>query len=166
MSIPLSLLIYNPIEAYILILLCDIVTGRDTKVHIRNVWILYLFGAINLAFQNIPNFWYGERIYTLISIAEAFVIHPIIINILYSKAFQSKITAVQSVVVASIQAIFVLTISNIFGLCLNNQIMFFNDDILTEFICNFVIFFVQISLYTFIKRKECRYEKYCKGNRK
>lgn len=35
MNIPLSLLIYNPIEAYTLVLLCDIITGNDVRLNKR-----------------------------------------------------------------------------------------------------------------------------------
>ena len=40
MNIPLSLLIYNPIEAYTLILLGDIITGNDTKFNKKSIVVL------------------------------------------------------------------------------------------------------------------------------
>lgn len=90
MSVPLSLLIYNPIEAYILILLCDIITGENTKIGIRNIGKLYLLGAVNLLFQSIPNLWYGENFYIFLSISEALTVHAIIIYISFIQKSYTK----------------------------------------------------------------------------
>lgn len=60
MNIPLSLLIYNPIEAYALVLLCDIITGNRTRICVRLILYLYIFGAANILIQNIPNAWVSE----------------------------------------------------------------------------------------------------------
>lgn len=49
MNIPLSLLIYNPIEAYALVLLCDIITGNRTRICVRLILYLYIFGAANIS---------------------------------------------------------------------------------------------------------------------
>lgn len=55
MSVPLSLLIYNPIEAYILILLCDVIAENDTKFTIKRALLLWDFGATNMicSFQEV-----------------------------------------------------------------------------------------------------------------
>lgn len=164
MNIPLSLLIYNPIEAYTIVLLCDIITGNNTKIYINDFWKLYLFGPINFIFQSVPNIWYGRQVYILINTIEVFVIHPIIIGVFYTKVFNKCITIRQMFITSYIQAIFVLIISCIVGLFFKGNIIFFNNDIVVEFIGNFLISSIQISLYTFIKIRRKYYEEYCKRN--
>ena len=166
MNIPLSLLIYNPIEIYTMVLLCDIISNNKSKINIRNIAYMYLFGFVNFCIQYIPNFWYGSSIYCLISLSEALILHPIVIYLFYVKIIKNQLSIFSVFIASFIEIIFVISISNIFCLYFKNSIIFFNNDILMEFICNFVIFFVQVSLYTFIRRKECKYEEYCKGNRK
>ncbi len=162
MNIPLSLLIYNPIEAYILILLCDIIAGENTKITIRNIWKLYLLGAVNLLFQNIPNLWYGKNFYILISISEALTVHAIIIYIFYIKVLHKSICIGQAFVAATIQTLFVIILSSSFGLLVKKRIIFFNESLVMEFISNLIISSIQLLLYTFIKKKGKIYEEHCK----
>ncbi len=68
MNIPLSLLIYNPIEAYTMILLCDIITGNRTKFSIKMINSIYVFGAVNLAIQLVPCLFVGESYFALLNI--------------------------------------------------------------------------------------------------
>lgn len=72
MNIPLSLLIYNPIEAYALVLLCDIITGNRTRICVRLILYLYIFGAANILIQNIPNAWVSEPYFAIISFYELY----------------------------------------------------------------------------------------------
>lgn len=162
MSVPLSLLTYNPIEAYILILLCDIITGENTKIGIRNIGKLYLLGAVNLLFQSIPNLWYGENFYIFLSISEALTVHAIIIYIFYTKELHKNICIRQAFVAATIQTSFVIILSSSFGLLAKKRIIFFNESLVMEFISNLIISSIQLLLYTFIKKKGKVYEEYCK----
>lgn len=67
MNIPLSLLIYNPIEAYTLILLGDIITGNDTKFNKKSIVALWVFGTVNFVMQFLPNLVYGENCFLFVS---------------------------------------------------------------------------------------------------
>lgn len=77
MNMLLSLLIYNPLEAYTLILLCDVIFGCHTKLCIKNIAITYLLGAVNFSFQQIPNIWYGDLTYLFANFLIMFIICPI-----------------------------------------------------------------------------------------
>ena len=69
MSVPLSLLIYNPIEAYILILLCDVIAENDTKFTIKRALLLWDFGATNLFIQLVPYIWYGKWFFAIFNVS-------------------------------------------------------------------------------------------------
>ena len=56
MNIPLSLLIYNPIEAYTLVLLCDIITGSRTEFNRKLFPYLFVYSDINFLIQYFLNF--------------------------------------------------------------------------------------------------------------
>lgn len=60
MNIPLSLLIYNPIEAYTMILLCDVINFKHTKFTLKNIVLLYGLSTINFCLQMIPYIWEGS----------------------------------------------------------------------------------------------------------
>lgn len=92
MNIPLSLLIYNPIEIYTMVLLCDIISNNKSKINIRNIAYMYLFGFVNFCIQYIPNFWYGSSIYCLISLSEALILHPIVIYLFYVKIIKDQLS--------------------------------------------------------------------------
>lgn len=166
MNILLSLLIYNPIEAYTIILLCDVITGNNTKININAIEIIYLFGTINLFFQYIPNFVYGSIFYIVINLFIVFIVYPILVYNIYVNIFHNYTTFKTAIVAVFIENIFVLVISVVIEALFKNESLFFNNDICIEFVSNFIIFSIQISLYTFVKKRGKVYEEYCKGNRK
>ena len=142
MNIPLSLLIYNPIEAYTLILLCDIITGNNTKFTPKKILHLWYFGATNLLIQLIPFVWYGKWFFAILNIAINYIMIPASIMYHYK------------------------AISDTFSLLIDKYNMFFPISILHEFITNMVIFFVQVILYSIIKYRRFLYEKRFKDYRK
>jgi hypothetical protein len=83
MSVPLSLLIYNPIEAYILILLCDVIAENDTKFTIKRALLLWDFGATNLFIQLVPYIWYGKWFFAIFNVSVNYIIIPFSIMYYY-----------------------------------------------------------------------------------
>lgn len=165
MNIPLSLLIYNPIEAYTMILLCDIITGNRTKINPKLVLYLYVFGAVNLCIQLFPTIWVNEPLFAILNIIVNYLFVPISIKIFYG-IVTHKVTYFKCFIVEVINCIFIIVISNIFVLFIESYNMFYTVNKFHEFITNMVIFFVQITLYLIIRFKAGNYyEKYCKSYR-
>lgn len=164
MNIPLSLLIYNPIEAYTMILLCDVITGNNTNINTKTIGVMYLLGAVNLFFQCIPNLMYGSFLYIIINILVVFIIYPIFIYNVYTKALYNYATFRNILIAVFIENIFVLTLSSFMGLLFSGKIIFIHNNSVREFISNVVIFSLQILLYTFVKKRGHKYEKCCKRN--
>lgn len=78
----LTLLIYNPLEAFFLIRFCDIVIGRN---FIKNdICKCYILGIINYFIQVIPNIFYGTKLFVLIEIFCMCCILPMILFIFYN----------------------------------------------------------------------------------
>lgn len=84
MNIPLSLLIYNPIEAYTLILLGDIITGNDTKFNKKSIVALWVFGTVNFVIQFLPNLVYGENCFLFVSFISNYLIIPVSMLFFYN----------------------------------------------------------------------------------
>ena len=73
-----SLLIYNPLEALVIILLLSFVS--NTNLSCKSIFFnSYLLGSINLLFQFLVECTYGLKIYPLLSIFLGFIITPFII---------------------------------------------------------------------------------------
>lgn len=159
MNIPLSLLIYNPIEAYALVLLCDIITGNRTRIYVRLILYLYIFGVANLLIQNIPNAWVSEPYFAIISIFMNYIVTPLSIKFFY-KRICGNITYKMCVMVSIIDCLFIIVISSIFDIFIKDYNMFYTENKYHEFVSNLVIFSVQITLYLIIRAKgEHYYEK-------
>ena len=165
MNIPLSLLIYNPIEAYILILLCDIITGNNTKFTPKKILRLWYFGATNLLIQLIPFIWYGERFFAILNIVTNYTIIPVSIMYHY-KAISCNIKYFKCFISELVNCLFIIITSNTLSLLIDKYNMFFPINILHEFITNMIIFLVQAILYSTIKYRRFLYEKRFEDYRK
>lgn len=162
----LSLLIYNPLEAVAIILLCDILSGNRTRLSIRNVLFLYLFGGVSYCIQDIANLWFGDMNFIFANVLVVVLIYPFIIYTFYFMIY-GKMARYRIFVVASlVDNTFILTISFILNMLFRNTNPFYNNDIKREFIIDITIFTILISLLIFIKKKEISYEKRFEGNRK
>lgn len=164
MSILLSLLFYNPIEAYTLILLCDIISGNSTKLNVKNVFMLYIFGSVNFVIQYIPNLTYGNNLFIVVTFGLNYFVIPLSILLFY-KIMSTNITYSVCVIAEFVNCIFIIIISGFFNIFIKSYNMFFLYNRFHEFISNFAIFFVQILLYNTIKHRRVYYEKLRKGNR-
>ena len=163
MNIPLSLLIYNPIEAYTIILLCDIITGNRTIFHIRTILYLYMFSTINVVIQSIPMFWIGSSYFAFVNIIINYFVTPFSTMLFYG-IITSKISYWNCVVVSVINCIFVIIITSILNFVFKDYNMFYTENIFHEFITNVIIFSVQIGLYLVIRTiGDCYYEKFRKN---
>ena len=83
MNIPLSLLIYNPIEAYAMILLCDIITGDRTKICAKNIMLIYMLSSISFCVQYIPVFVYESSLFIVLNVFCNYFIVPNILFLFY-----------------------------------------------------------------------------------
>lgn len=147
MNILLNLLIYNPIEAYTMILLCGVIRCSDIRLGRYKILKLFLLGSVNLFVQ-----------------CSSFIITPILIKIFCLIVLNESVKIMHSFICVCIMSIFSIIISVIFGFIFNENILFYNNNVIYEFISNMLIFGVQILLYTIIKIKRGKYEEFCKIN--
>lgn len=164
MNILLSLLIYNPIEAYTMTLLCDIITWNRVKFKKINVLYMILFSTVNFIIQIVPNIFDDSIIYILLQVLCEYMLIPVSIFIFHKAISNSSVSIRQCIVVQFINSCFIMALSFVISVLFGFNNVFHNSDILSEFISNLVIFSVQISLYTFIKIRSISYEKLCKTN--
>lgn len=164
MNVLLSLLIYNPLEAYTLILLCNVIAGNNTKFNTKNILVLYLFCAVNFLIQIVPYIFYDSVLYIVSNLFVAYVVTPLILRLVYVKFINKNLTIRQSFVALFIYCVFVIVIPMIMDAIFKTHTSFYNDNNLHEMISNFIIFFVQIISYKFIENRRNYYEKLCKRN--
>lgn len=131
MNIPLSLLIYNPIEAYVLILLCDVITGNNTKFTVKRVLLLWAFGATNLLIQSIPYIWYGKWFFAILNVAVNYMVIPLFI-MCYYKVISCYISYFRCFISELINCLFIIIISNTFNLLIDKYDMFSQEVYLTS----------------------------------
>lgn len=165
MNIPLSLLIYNPIEAYTMILLCDVINFKHTKFTLKNIVLLYGLSTINFCLQMIPYIWEGSITHIYGNMIVSYGVIPIVVRAFYKIMcgdISYRIVFVAEMIICVYTVVLSMVLNAIFGF--NN--MFINDNILHEFITNSVIFVVQIVSYTFIKKWSIRYEEHFEENRR
>ena len=163
MNIPLSLLVYNPIEAYAIILLCDIITGNRTKFSSKMILYLYAFSTVNAFIQMIPMVWIGRSYFAFINIAINYIITPFSIRFFY-RIITAKISYKRCFIVGIIDCLFIIIITSILSFVLKDYNMFYTENICHELITNIIIFSVQITLYLIIRIiGDHYYEKFRKG---
>lgn len=162
MNIPLSLLIYNPLEAYTLVLLCDIITGRKTIFNIKSVPIIYIFGFINFIIQWIPNLFYGSILFAILGLFNGYFVVSFSLMLMY-KYLSCHVLYRECILCQLINTIFIVVISSVMKFTFNIGDLFYNNNNLHEFIVNLLIFSMQIITYNFI-RSVFNYEKYSKEN--
>lgn len=168
MNILLSLLIYNPIEAYTLILLCDIITGNDTKFNKKNIATLWVFGTVNFIIQYLSSFAKQNGLFCILMFVTCYAAMPVSLKYFYYIISYNKISIVHSVVTIFISCIVIMIVSLSVSAITQERSLLFNNSnsIKIEFIINFLIHFLQIAIYTFIKKRINCYEKCCKRTRK
>lgn len=162
MNILLSLLIYNPIEVYSMILLCDIITGNRTRICVKNIILIYTLSSINFCVQYVPVFVYESSLFIVFNVFCNYFIVPNILFLFYRK-IGGRIEYWSVFIVQFVNCTFVLIVSfilNIIGICE----LFYNTDIFKEFVSNMIIFGLQILLYTLIiNNRRLFYEKFRKN---
>ena len=158
MNVLLSFLVYNPIEAYTLILLCDIITGNIRNNPIKKIRIVLIFSTCNLLIQIIPYLFYNSKLFAIINLFVAYFILPVSVKYFYELC-GNKISYKRCVIVQLINSIFIIVISSFTSITFGINSIFYNENGLHEFIINTIIYSLQISLYSLIKRKVLCYEK-------
>ena len=164
MNILLSLLIYNPIEAYTLVLLCSVISCNKVKYNTCMILKIYIFGVTNFIIQFIPYLWFGTIAYLVGNLLVAYIFTPIVLKVFYVRVIKKNLTICQSIVSVFIYCMFNIVIPMISDALFKTHTLFYNNDDLHEFVINIIIFFVQITLYKFIERKRIHYEEFCKTN--
>lgn len=166
MNILLSLLIYNPIEAYTLILLCDIITGNNTKFNSKNIVTLWVFGTINFIIQYLPSFIENDNMFCALMFVVCYVAMPFPLKYFYYIISSNIISMLRSIMAIFVSCIIIMVVSSVFSVITNQNNILCNHNNLSEFIINMIIHILQIVVYNYIKRKSMEYEKFCKRNRK
>lgn len=134
MNIPLSLLFYNPIEAYIIMLLCDVITGNNTKLSLKRIVLLYLYGTINLIIQVISYIWYGRIQYLVLNIIVSYIIAPLLLKLFYPIITGNSIVLRQAIVAMFILSVVTMVISNTYGMLFDTHVLTYNDNEINEFV--------------------------------
>lgn len=163
MNILLSLLIYNPLEAYTMILLCDVINFKRTELTFRNFILLYVLGAINFCVQMVPYIWEGSIIHIYGNIIVSYGIIPIIVRKFY-KVMCGDISYCKVFVAEMIICMYTIVISIMLNIVFEFNNIFINNNISHEFIANIVIFVVQIISYSIIRKWSISYEERFKEN--
>lgn len=162
MSLIPSLLLYNPLEMFVIILGCNLFV-RNSIDYRKLTIISYIGGAINLAFQYIPNIMIGHPLHTLINNLINFAIVPLVIFIFLNfSGFKFNINQIYIVYMVNIGiSMFVLfLINNIY-----KEIYFgYFDNFLYELLCNFILRFFEIILLFIINYMEGKYERIIEEN--
>lgn len=83
MNTILTLLIYNPLEAFFLIRFCDIIIGRNFIK--KDIFNCYFLGFINYMIQCLPNLFYGKCVFSLIQTICVLLILPLTLFMYYNR---------------------------------------------------------------------------------
>lgn len=162
----LSALIYNPLEAFILIYFCSIFT--KIEIHKNIVKNCYLLGFINLLIQYVSIYIESKSLSFLYDLIVALIVSPVIL-VFYSRLFIIKIFKIRYCFYACIFNFISLYISIIFidsfklldiwyssySIYPSNLYMFITDSIIKIF---------QFLLLYLFKIGDCYYEKNFKRN--
>lgn len=158
MNVPLSLIFYNPLEAYSIFLLCDVIIGYKAKFTIKNFWHIWVFGSCNFVLQSIPYFFYGYKLFAIINLLITYFVVPVSVKYFYG-LYRCKISYKRCVIAQLINSLFIIVISSIWSIFFGVDSIFYNSNELHEFITNITIYLLQILSYIFVKRKGLYYEK-------
>lgn len=156
MNIILTLLIYNPLEAYFLIKFCDIFTKR--KFILSDIKYCYIMGGINYIIQSIPNIFYGTNYFMILQIFVIMLLLPVISWILYSYLityinFNKTLFAYMLLFITVVIVCFVIL--PIF----TKTVCFYNMPLNIEFICNISLVCAREFILYIFKRGIYHYEK-------
>lgn len=140
MNIIMSLLIYNPIEALLLIMFCNIVTSR--KFNKFDVLYLYVLGDINFAAQFIGILIRPVLLSMFYDIFATFVIYPISLYLFYNyiicKNENNRIKFSITLLALFLNFVVLSFTANTLNIFLNNGFNGVFNDIYNEFIYNLV----------------------------
>ncbi len=155
MSFLPSLLLYNPLEAFIILLFCNVCSGTKTKTRI--ILDSYILGALNFVVQY-PNMLLESPVWQLTyNIFVAIIIMPIILYIFTLKRYKYKFvicwlsTAFLFATVAILSWINNMFVDETFTNCFTDKIY--------EFIFNLILRVIQLLLIFILYKRKCLYEK-------
>ncbi len=143
MNIPLSLILYNPIEALFLFYVCNLFSGHTIpfKDLIKKNWLnILFFSTLLLALQWIPNAYTDFHAWKLITgIFISRILSPILLYILYNK--KNKISLLRCFVIFTLYStsINLIVIFFNFGITPNNNLI-------VEFFGNIFMKVIQVLL--------------------
>lgn len=155
MNLVPSLLIYNPLEALVIILLLSFVSNK--RLRFKSVIInSYILGTINLIFQFIIELNYGTLIYSMLTTLLQFIILPYILYIYCSFVMSIKINFLKVYIIRIL-----FSFSTLLIILLLNKLCVFNIFINCFGICEELLLnlsvrvsqFIILGVMNFIKRR-------------
>lgn len=162
MSLIPSLLLYNPLEMFVIILGYNLFVKENIDYR-RVIIVSYIGGAINLIFQYIPNFIIGYPLHTFINNFITFLVVPFLMYLYINQIYTNrKIFAVYFVYVInfSISMSVCFVMNNIIS---DSYIGYFLSPSI-EFLANLSLRILEILLVIIIKFLEDKYEKTIEEN--
>lgn len=161
MSIVESLLLYNPLEALVLILFCDIFTKRKFKK--TDIIHCYILGGINLFIQSIRYLFPDPLLMLVYDIIAVFVIGVFITYFYYFVFIGTKIRISRSFLAHIFNYTAMCFVAVIFNNIFNNVYTFQFSNKNYEFFTNISLRIFEIFIVLIIKIGVIFYEKYFKN---
>lgn len=155
MSFLPSLLLYNPLEAFIILLFCNVCSGTKTKTRI--ILDSYILGTLNFVVQY-PNMLLGNSMWQLIyNIFVMLILMPVILYLYSKKKYKHRaVTCFLSNIFAFITSAGICFAFNNMFECIPNGV-FLNGAY--EMVANLVLRIVQLFLILILYKGKCLYEK-------
>lgn len=155
MSFLPSLLLYNPLEAFIILLFCNVCSGTKTKIRI--ILDSYILGTLNFVVQY-PNMLLESPVWQLIyNIFVAIIGMSFTVYLLFKKKYNYSFKlCVGSSVFIFLSSIILIWITNNYIKIIMTNVF---DNTLDEFIINLILRVIQLFLIFILYKGKCFYEK-------
>lgn len=155
MSFLPSLLLYNPLEAFIILLFCNVCSGTKTKIRI--ILDSFILGTLNFVVQY-PNMLLESPVWQLIyNIFVAIIVVPIILYIFTLKRYKYKFIICWLSVAFLFTTVAVLSWINNTFIGENFTNCFISKNY--ELIFNLILRAIQLLLIFILYKGKCLYEK-------
>lgn len=160
MSIVESLLLYNPIEALVLILFCDIFTKRKFKK--TDIIHCYILGGINLLIQSIKYLFSDTTTVFIYDIVSVFVIGSMVLYFYYFIIIGCNIKFKYIIMSHVVNYVFTCFIIFFLNYMFNEVYKFGFKSYEYEFLANILLRICEITIFLIIKFGVKLYERHLK----
>lgn len=153
MSFLPSLLLYNPLEAFIILLFCNVCSGTKTKTRI--ILDSYILGTLNFVVQYPNMLLDGSLIQMVYNIFSVLILMSITVYICFHKKYNFKICIGSSVFILISTTFLMWFVNSFIKIILINK--FYNG--IDELVFNLILRVLQIFLIFILYKGKCLYEK-------